>query len=229
VQHLADHVRRAFELLAEWDAHGDWPDDSRTGALALKAHGVSLSRDLARDVYSSADVRRTRRIEREQQERARAEAEGVVPGSIADRFGVIGRSLTAKSFAGLGYAGVSVDYARRALPPFMYPRGGERLEDELDDARADVRVLRRALERAAVPPDLRRGLSVLAAFALVGIVYPLVLLANGAVRLGPWWRASVLVLFTAGLVAVFAYLAVTVRDSIKDSGDNDAEATDPRE
>lgn len=86
----------------------------------------------------------------------------------------------------------------------------EQLVREVDDARADVAQLRAAVAATSTPADLRYGLAVLAGFALVSIVLPVVLMTLD-LRVTPCWRATVTGLFVGSLLLLLAYIALTLR------------------
>lgn len=79
-----------------------------------------------------------------------------------------------------------------------------RLEHELsvvDDAFSDVQQ----------PPGIWIGFGILTGFALLGIVFPFVLMAGAPERLHLGWRLVVVIAFVAGLGALLAYIGWFIR------------------
>lgn len=67
--------------------------------------------------------------------------------------------------------------------------------------------MQEALDRVQQPEGLRPGLYVLGGFALIGIVFPLILMATLWEQVHVVWRVAVVVGFTVGLAAVLGYIA----------------------
>jgi hypothetical protein len=75
----------------------------------------------------------------------------------------------------------------------------------------ELDIVQRGLPWIGKPYGAVTGILVPAGFALVGIVYALIMLAVRPVPSGWQARASVLSSFTAGLIAVVVYLLTFVR------------------
>jgi hypothetical protein len=159
-----------------------------------------------------ADERERQAEEERRQAERRAERKGLVG---------VGLDLDLERAFGASYLRPAVDYsallaagvqANRAItfpaPPRLPSR--DQLAREVEDARATVAQLQTAVAASSSPADLRYGLAVLAGFALVSIVLPVVLMALD-VRVTPLWRGTVTGLFVAGLLALLAYIGLTLR------------------
>jgi hypothetical protein len=79
-------------------------------------------------------------------------------------------------------------------------------KDELGRAQAELDVVDSSLRRLGDPRSMRPLLLVLGAFALVGVVQPVAMLALRPVPEGPVARAWVVASFTAALVALLVFL-----------------------
>ena len=88
----------------------------------------------------------------------------------------------------------------------------ERLaRQEHDAAVARHDLAERALTLKGEPAQLGEALTVLIAFALMGIVYPSIILAVGPASLGWEWRLSVVGFFLLGLALLLGYLVRSVQ------------------
>lgn len=76
---------------------------------------------------------------------------------------------------------------------------------------ARVELAAAALELKGQPARLKEALVVLIAFALLGIVYPSLILAVGPTSLRWFWRLSVVGLFLLGLACLLGYLVQSVK------------------
>jgi hypothetical protein len=77
--------------------------------------------------------------------------------------------------------------------------------------------IERELASVQVPPDFGRGLLVLIFFAVAGVVFPIVLMANQPDEVAPWVRALVVIAFVAGLVALAWFVASVIADAKRGS------------
>lgn len=168
--------------------------------------------DLLEGFWIEFEARAEERERQAEKERRQAERSVERRGLLGvDVSGVLGASFRAPAVDYTGLLASSFE-ANRAItfpaPPRLPSR--DQLAREVEDARATVAQLQTAVAASSTPADLRYGLAVLAGFALVSIVLPVVLMALD-VRVTPLWRGTVTGLFVAGLLALLAYIALTLR------------------
>ncbi len=155
------------------------------------------------------EAEQRRRAEERASQRAKGEIPSIVGSGISEALADALRVSRPRMYTQLSGPMVRPILPRIASVPARMPARAQ-LVREVEDARADVAQLHAAVARTSVPADLRWGLTVLALFALVSIVLPVVLMALD-VRVTPWWRGIVTCLFVAGIVALVGYIALTLR------------------
>lgn len=105
--------------------------------------------------------------------------------------------------------------ARMLVPPPAIPDVRRHQEErdyvsvvaQLESTKQEIKRLSEDLEDVVQPPGLWQGFWVLSAFAVVGIVLPVVVMATLPRELHVGLRAAVVLLFVAGLVALLGYIA----------------------
>jgi hypothetical protein len=197
-------VRQASTVLNELDDADNWPNEWQTAKKILTARGIDADPDLLREVYTEQVERRRRRQQREAEHRRRQRENPLAAAFGSNLAGLMPASAWPTN-RGRSLARLVATPMRRYAPPL----GRVALASAVDDAEAEIRLLRSALARVDVPPDLRFGFGVLLVFALIGIVYPIVLVGIGEAADGPAWRWGVIGLFIAGLLGVMTYLGWT--------------------
>jgi hypothetical protein len=80
-----------------------------------------------------------------------------------------------------------------------------------DAAAARLELATSSLDLKGEPARLGEALTVLVAFALMGIVYPSIVLAVGPTSLGWIWRLTIVGFFLLGLLLLLGYLVQSVR------------------
>lgn len=83
---------------------------------------------------------------------------------------------------------------------------------EADALDSEIEVLRASLVEATDPRRLWQGFAILVVFALLGIVYPMTLMAVGDQGTAAQSRWLVVAAFSIGLAGLFWYIALFVRD-----------------
>jgi hypothetical protein len=87
----------------------------------------------------------------------------------------------------------------------------DELRGEVRALEAELGIVDEVLSRLKQPEGVVTALAVLVYFALVGVVVPLVMLAQRPVPSGPVVRGLVIVLFVSGLMAVVGFIAAVLR------------------
>lgn len=87
----------------------------------------------------------------------------------------------------------------------------ESVSSDIETLGAEREIVIGTLARVGRPEGVILGIGVLVGFALVGIVFPLIVLAIRPVPTSPWMRFAVVAGFVAGLGAVVAYIVSAVR------------------
>lgn len=208
--------RACFQLLGDRAEMGgvryrEWKDARQVLAEIAPDEAPDLLERFWK-AFEAREDKRERQAERERQREAEATRRRAA-GGLAN---VLGAGFS-DSF-GAAFRTPSTDYdvllaasttRAGAFTPARVP-SRKQLAREVEDARTDVAQLHAAVAGTSVPADLRWGLAVLAAFAVVSVVLPVVLIALD-VRVTPWWRSSVTGLFVVGLLALICYIGLTLR------------------
>jgi hypothetical protein len=74
------------------------------------------------------------------------------------------------------------------------------------DADGRTQMLREEVERVSQPVGVGLGILVLASFAALGIVFPVIVMANQPAKVAPWLRGMVVAAFGVGLITVLGYI-----------------------
>ena len=178
-------------------------DDLPETADELEGFGLPVSEYRTQRRVWTAVGQRARRNEVQRRRRGRE--------AVLDYFGV-------SRLSGLSRTGSPLAYTRhlaRLEPSHSGGPTGEDYQQRVAEVAAldkELEVMRSALEDVKRPRRLWQGFWILAVFAAVGILYPMIWMATAPDTWNTFAAVSVVIAFALGLLALLVYIALFVKD-----------------